>query len=102
MSKLVNEQWHFVEFVHKSPLYQLRRILSHIIPLQVKVICEIALNIKLGNLLVNGKQISPGFINFLSKRTNSITKKKLKIINNKKVLKQMIDSVYPSLHTIRQ
>jgi hypothetical protein len=102
MTKLINEQWHFIDFIHKSPLHYVRRILPTILPVHVKVLCEIALNIKLENLDVKGGKISPSFINFMSKRSNSIGKKRIKILNNRKLVKHMIDSVYPSLHTLTQ
>jgi len=98
MSKLLKEQWYFIEFLKRSTPLQSRLILSNITPIQIKVLCEIALNITLKNITPI-KSVKISIINFMAKKSNSTSSKKHKILQNQKAVKHMIDATYPSLHT---
>lgn len=101
MSKLLKEQWYFIEFIHKTTLLQSRLILGNITTTQIRVLCEIALNIELGNIQpIKSLKIPKSFTDFMTKKSNSPSSKKRKILGNRKVVKRMIDIAYPSLHTV--
>jgi hypothetical protein len=94
----MREHWFFVDFIYNATKQQLKLILSKITQLQLKVICEIAANISAGNIKTHSKSAIPKtFVNLLSKKSISASKKRFKIARNPLYVKHMIESVYPTL-----